>query len=120
MTFENPLFIIPLSTGIILMITAFILKKYPPKKINGLYGYRTRSSMLSQERWDFSQQYSAKELMKSGAVLALSAVIGLIYHPGPVWGTILGIGLLLLTTVIMMIRVEKAIKDRFDNEDQIS
>lgn len=115
MTLENPLFIIPLSTGIVLMITAYVFKKYPPKKINNLYGYRTRRSMLDQKRWDFSQPYAAKELMKSAAILVISSVIGLFYNPDPVWGTILGLGLLIIVIVFMMIRVEKAIKYRFEN-----
>jgi uncharacterized membrane protein len=115
MTFENPLFIIPLSTGITLMITAYVFRKYPPKKINNLYGYRTKRSMLDQERWDFSQPYAAKELMKSASALAISSVIGLFYNPDLVWGVILGLGLLIIVVIFMMIRVENAIKDRFDN-----
>ncbi|MDA0356796.1 MAG: SdpI family protein, partial [Bacteroidetes bacterium] len=57
--FDNPLFLIPSTSGLIFMLAGFIMLKLPPKKINSLYGYRTRSSMKNQERWDFSQKYSA-------------------------------------------------------------
>ena len=47
----------------------------PPKKINGLYGYRTTRSRKSQEAWDFAQRYSAKLMTMFGlAALVLAAV----------------------------------------------
>lgn len=43
--FENPLFLIPITSGPLFMIAGLVLLKFPPKKINSLYGYRTNSSM---------------------------------------------------------------------------
>ena len=73
------------------MITGFILLKLPPKQINDLYGYRTSASMLSPERWTFSQKYAAKELIRFGTVLAFASILGLCYSPTKNIGVILGL-----------------------------
>ena len=58
----NPLTLILILTGFIFYVAGLIQAKYPPKKINHFYGYRTSTSMRSQEIWDFSQQYSADKI----------------------------------------------------------
>lgn len=114
--FDNPLFLVPSSSGLIFMFAGFVMLKFPPKKINGFYGYRTSSSMKNQERWDFSQKYASNEMIKLGALLTLSSIIGLIYKPDGKIGMFIGLGLMILMVVILLIRVEKAIKDKFANE----
>ena len=74
---ENLLFPSFLS-GIIFIITGFVMFKFPPKNINMLYGYRTTRSMKNQEQWDFSQKYSAKLLIFCGVFLILTSNISLI------------------------------------------
>lgn len=37
-----------LGTGVIFILMGLIMYIFPPKKINGLYGYRTSSSMESR------------------------------------------------------------------------
>lgn len=98
------------------MLAGFLMLKFPPKKINGLYGYRTLSSMKNQERWDFSQKYAAVEMIKLGALLTLSSIIGLIYSPNGKIAMVLGLALMILMVVFLLIRVEKAIKTKFSNE----
>ena len=114
--FDNPLFLIPISSGLIFILAGFIMLEFPPKKINSLYGYRTNSSMKNQERWNFAQKYSSIEMIKLGGLLALSAVIGMLYNPNGKTGMILGLGLMISMVIILLIRVEKAIKKKFENE----
>lgn len=87
--------------------------KFPPKKINGFYGYRTFGSMKNQERWDFAQIYSSKEMIKVGLLLTLVCLIGLIYHPNEKTGVIIGLGFLFVMIIALLIRVESAIKNKF-------
>ena len=75
--FENPLMNITLLGGLIFIVFGLIMFKFPPKKINSLYGYRTNSSMKDQSRWDFAQKYSSKEIIKLGFVLMITSLIGL-------------------------------------------
>lgn len=113
MSTGNPLFFIPISSGLIFIIAGIILLKFPPKKINGFYGYRTSSSMMNQERWDFAQIYSSKEMIKVGLLLTLVGSIGLICHPDEKTGMILGLGFLILMIIVLLIRVESALKNKF-------
>ncbi len=116
MTFDNSLFVIPALTGAIFIVVGIIMLKFPPKNINSLYGYRTSSSMKNKERWIFAQVYSAKESIKLGALLVLSGLIGLFIHPSENIATVLGLGMMTLIIVILFVRVEKAIKERFGGE----
>lgn len=112
---DNDLFMIPILCGVIFVLAGIIMRYSPPKKINSLYGYRTRSSMKNQERWDFAQQYSSKYLMKFGVLLALSGGIGFFYHPDENIALGIGFGLLLIIVIALYIRVEAAIKKKFKN-----
>jgi uncharacterized membrane protein len=113
MNLENQLLLIPLLTGSIFTLAGLILIKFPPKKINWLYGYRTPRSMKNQESWDFAQSYSAKEMVKLGGLLLLSSILGLIYQPKQHISTIVGLVLIITVAVVLFVRVEKAIKNRF-------
>ena len=113
---DNPLFLIPLLTGLIFMLAGIIMLKFPPEKINFYYGYRTKSSMKNQERWNFAQKYSSIESIKLGGILFLSAAIGFVYNPDEKTAVFLGLGLMIITAIILLIRVEKAIKKKFKNE----
>ena len=110
---DNPLFLIPLMSGLLFCIAGYVMLKFPPKKINSLYGYRTTSSMKSKDRWDFSQKYSAIEMMKAGGILAVCSGIGLLYQPADLTSMFLGLGLMILAVALLVIRIEKAIHKKF-------
>ncbi len=59
---------------VVFYVAGYLLNKYPPKRINSLYGYRTRKSMASQERWDYAQKYSGR-IAKSHALIMLGAAL---------------------------------------------
>ena len=62
MTNENQL-IIALGYCVFMLIIFIIYFLYPPKKINYLYGYRTKQSMRNNETWTFANKYAAKLLI---------------------------------------------------------
>ena len=113
---EDPLFNITIIVGLIFFLAGFMMYKFPPKKINYLYGYRTVQSMKSQERWEFAQKYSAKEMMKLGLLLAAFCLLAEISNFDNDVNLIIGLSLMILIVVILFVRVEKAIKARFDDE----
>src|ERR1700761_4819527 len=65
----------PQLLGAILCIVGFISIKFPPKKINQLYGYRTASSMKNQQTWDEANYFSSRYLVRLGLILI---IIGLL------------------------------------------
>ncbi|MHA7941947.1 SdpI family protein [Formosa sp. 3Alg 14/1] len=114
---ENSLFLIPFSSGLIFIVVGIIMYKFPPKKINGIYGYRTSNSMKSQERWDFAQIYSSKQMMKYGGLLSLSGIIGLFFQPSEKTSTVLGLGFMILMVILLLVKVEKKLKEEFKNSE---
>lgn len=111
--FENTLFGLPFITGGIFIITGFLMLKFPPKKINSLYGYRTKSSMQNQQRWDFAQNISSKEMMKLGSFLAGSSLLAFITDFSRSVNLMIGLFLMIAIVVILFIKVERAIKVKF-------
>ena len=90
--------------------------KFPPKKINSLYGYRTSSSMKSQERWDFAQIYSAKEMFKAGAILCMAGTAALFVNINEGWGVALSLALMLLLVIQMFYKTEQTMKQKFPDK----
>ncbi|MFF2912422.1 SdpI family protein [Paenibacillus sp. NPDC057934] len=54
--------------GLIIYGARLTVKKKPPKKINSLYGYRTKRSMKNQLLWDEANRYSAELMIRYGLV----------------------------------------------------
>ncbi len=113
MNYTNPLFLIPLLVGITFIIVGFIMLKFPPKKINYLYGYRTKNSMKSQERWDFAQKYSSKLMTYCGFGLLVISLITIFITINEIAGIIIGLILPFICVAILFIKTEKAIKSNF-------
>lgn len=112
---ENPLFNICFSVGLIFIVAGFVMFRFPPKKINSLYGYRTKSSMKNLERWNFVETFSAKEMMKLGFFLMLSSLLTFITNFNNTINLIIGLSLTLGGLIILFIKVENAIKIKFGN-----
>ena len=93
-----------------------VLSKYPPKKINHFYGYRTSTSMRSQEIWDFSQQYSADKIQRLGGLIILLGAIAFFINVQQLWAVWIGIALVTLLPVLLIIQIEKELKRRFPKD----
>lgn len=115
MNYLNPIFLIPALTGFIFIVIGFIFLKFPPKKINSIIGYRTSNSMKSQEKWDFAQIYSSKQMIMSGIFLTLCSLLSLVINGDEKIGVAIGIGLLILAVGLIFIRTENAIKQNFNS-----
>ena len=107
--------IVHLLIGPLMLLISYIFAKYPPKKINDLYGYRTNRSMRNQDCWDFANRYSIRLMWKISLLTCLVQAIGVIF---------LDEGLALLTATIVLVTTliysvyltEKALKNTFDKE----
>ena len=105
----SPLTLLCFLLGVVFLIGAQITLRYPPKKINSLYGYRTKNSMKSQQHWDFAQRYSSIKMNALGLIYLLMG--GLFYflnYESVAVGLLIGI-----TTVpplVLLLQTENAIK----------
>lgn len=108
-----------LLTGGIFLIAGFFLFFFPPKNINGLYGYRSTFSMKNQEIWDYAQKYAGKQMMKAGLILfVLGCLFYLISIPSEL-AVIFELISLLLIVILMLIFVEKHLRKLFPNDTSI-
>jgi polyferredoxin len=110
---ENAFFSLLFLIGSIFTIVGMITYIFPPKKINSLYGYRTNSSMKTQERWDFAQAYSTKLMILLGVTLAVLSCLGLFVSISETVDYLSGMGLLIAGIVLLFYKTEKAIKTKF-------
>ena len=110
--FLNPLFTIPVISGVSIIVVGAIMYYFPPKKINPFYGYRTYNSMQSQAKWDFAQVYMSKEMIIWGLVLVFCAVPGLFYTSNSLLDIFVGLLYIAVCVGIPFFRTETQLKKR--------
>lgn len=105
------LFFLP---GVFFIILGYILLKFPPKKINYIYGYRTSQSMKSKDRWDFAQSYSSKEMIKLGIALLIIGGLMLLFDLEEKNMVIIFTVCIIILFAILFFRTEKELKRNFN------
>lgn len=113
--YQNVIFIILTLVGVLFLAIGLFLMKFPPKKINSLYGYRTSRSMQSHEAWHFSQKYSSRILAVVGLVFAILGV-GSLFFPklDDMVSALVSISVVLGGVFIMFFKTERQLAKRFD------
>ena len=109
----NPLTLILGVTGLIFYVAGYIQFKYPPKKINHFYGYRTKTSMRSQEVWNYAQTFSAKKIKLLGVYLFFGGILAYFISIDQFYGMWTGILLVIVSPVLLIFQIEKQLKRRF-------
>lgn len=101
-----------LLVGFLFLYLAYYYLKKPPKKINHVYGYRTRRSMSNQDIWDFANKQSAKDFWRV-AIVTMSIGLILLLFDIP-FKVIIQMTVLLLGLGISVWHTEKEIDKHFD------
>ena len=117
MDFNNSLFGMLFITGLVFALLGFLMYRFPPKKINMFYGYKTATSMKNQKQWDFAQKYSGKLMVYNGFILIVISFVSLFFNIEEKIETFIGIGFILTCIFIILFFTEKAIKQQFKNEE---
>lgn len=99
-----------LCVGIVFIVAGVTLYVFPPKKINGLYGYRTQTSMQSQQKWDFAQTYSAKIMMLTGLIFTFIAPSKGLFQTNESADLAIGMFCMIIGSILMIVVVEKALR----------
>lgn len=99
-------------TSVLLFVVGTYWHYYPPKKINHLYGYRTRRSMANQTIWDYANKIGAKMLLFLGWFSFILTLIAYFTIPG--FSVIVNIFLILVGLVVGMYWCETQISKKFD------
>jgi len=109
------LFLCTVLLPVMMSVIGLLMKKYPPKKINFFYGYRTSRSMKSQATWDFAHKRFSQIWIPLGFVVAL--VSGAVMFAFKRHCEIASEIMLFIQIAIILFTifpVEKALKENFD------
>lgn len=99
-----------LFNGIIFLITRLLTKAFPPKKINGIYGYRTRQSIKSQKHWDFAQKHSTGIMIRGARILLIIGLLFPFLEIDHVLGTWIQIAILFAFLAYLIYHTERELK----------
>ena len=113
--FQSEITFIAVLCGVSFIIAGIILYFFPPKNINGLYGYRTAASMKSQENWDFAQIYSAQKAILSGIILCIVGILAGFVSMSENLQIVIGLSILISFCIYLFVSTEKALKQKFQN-----
>lgn len=108
--------IVSFLTGISFIVIASIILRFPPKKINYVYGYRTSSSMKNQETWNFSQRFSAVKMLQVGLFLLAASLLNILFDIRIEYSVFIGFGLMLIGIAYMIAATEIALQKNFPNK----
>ncbi|MGJ8743926.1 SdpI family protein [Polaribacter sp.] len=103
-----------LTTNGLLFLLSIIFFKFPPKKINKIYGYRTYKSMLNQQIWDFANAIFNKNLLLYAGISFLGGLLLASFTNAELtWQPMV---LVLLSLGVSIIKTEKELKENFTEE----
>lgn len=105
---------------VIMIIGGYLMKVKTPKKINGIYGYRTERSMKNKETWNFANKLCGDIWLKTGLImLIISAIITAIGSINENVFAVASIVILVVQTIVLIVTivpVEKALGNKFDED----
>lgn len=114
---KNPGFVILGLCGFIFFASGLFQLKLPPKNINSLYGYRTKSSMQSKEAWDFAQKYSAIFSIWIGAIMIVLGIFTLLFttisNDSQVWISLI---IIFTSAGFLILSTEQKLKEKFNKK----
>jgi len=109
----NP-YIYVLSINGLLLFFSLVFYAFPPKRINKLYGYRTKKSMLNSDIWEFSNKQFNKSFLKYSLLGFIAAMLLETIGSGKVtWQPMV---ILLFTLGAAILKTEQQISQNFDEE----
>jgi uncharacterized membrane protein len=113
---SEKMFVLPFTTGFLFVIVAAITLVFPPKKINLLYGYRTRASMKNQQVWDFAQRYSGVKMAQIGLVLMAFSLLNVVFGLNDSFELMIGLSSVVIACAFLFLATESAIRKKFPNQ----
>jgi uncharacterized membrane protein len=106
-------FIYVITTNGLLFLLSVVFWKFPPKKINNLYGYRTHKAMQNNTIWNFANTVFNKNLLIYAGVSFLAGLILANFSSEISWQPMV---LVMLSILVSIIKTERALSDDFTEE----
>jgi uncharacterized membrane protein len=103
-----------LTTNGLLFLLSIIFWKFPPKKINNLYGYRTPKAMLNQNIWDFANSIFNKNLLVYAGLSFIAALLLSSFTTKEItWEPMV---LVMISIIVSIIKAERELSNNFTEE----
>ncbi|HHV28064.1 MAG TPA: SdpI family protein [Clostridium sp.] len=120
MWFWTIMFLCNLMIPVIMILVGYMMYKHIPKKINGIYGYRTSRTMKNEDTWKFAHDCCGRLWFKIGFILLIPTIIAMLPF---IHGDIKAVGIVtmivqgvqVLTLIGSIFPVESALKKNFDD-----
>ena len=113
------MFISDLLIPLVMIVGGMLMWKHTPKKINGIYGYRTSRSMKNLDTWTFAHRYIGRLWWVIGWIILAHTVLANLPFVGKsddaisvVSTVVLIVQMLILVATV--IPTERALKRAFD------
>ena len=106
---------------IIMLIAGWMMWKHCPKKMNMIYGYRTKRSMINMDTWKFANDYCGRLWFKIGWIMLIPSALLFVpvYNSNEdvvgIVGSILCV-IQLFVLIAAIIPTEKALKNTFNDD----
>jgi len=102
-----------LSVNGLLLVFSLIFYFFPPKKINGFYGYRTHKTIKNDEIWKYANSFFAKHLLLYAVISFIFVMILAFINPIISWQPM---AVMLLAIAVCVIKTEQELYNNFDEE----
>ena len=109
--------IVQIIISVFVLFIGLVLKYYPPKAINGLYGFRTELSMKNLNTWNKGNEIAANLFIKGSMVLIFIKLIQIIFIPNlAVFNTIIFLVALVTTLILSAVLTQIKLKKIFNSD----
>ena len=109
---SGTLSLIIIFDGLFFLGLSYYYLKCPPKKVNEIYGYRTRKSMSNQDIWDIANKRNAEDLVKYSWVLLVTGVLLWIFQIS--YAMIIHLAIMLVGLAVAMFSTIRYLNEHFD------
>lgn len=110
---NDALFYVTTTNGLLFLIS-IIFWKFPPKKINNFYGYRTPKATQNQQIWDFANNTFNKSLLIYAGISFLAGLAFVTFLNAELTWQPMAFAFLAL--IVSIIKTEKALTENFTEE----
>jgi uncharacterized membrane protein len=102
------------TTNGLLFLISIIFWKFPPKKVNRIYGYRTPKAIQNQEIWDFANTTFNSNLLIYAGISFLAGLAFVTFLEAEL--TWQPMAFVFLSIIVSIVKTEKALTSNFTEE----
>jgi uncharacterized membrane protein len=102
------------TTNGLLFLISVLFWKFPPKKINSIYGYKTPKAMQNQQIWDFANTTFNKSLLIYAGISFLAGLAFITFLKAEL--TWQPMAFVFLSIIVSIVKTEKKLTENFTDE----